>query len=108
MPNRRQKTSRPATWSLCSCVMKMPSRLAGLVPEDSRRCAICRALNPASIRILHWLVATKEQLPPLPLPRTVKLNTSPIKAHKQWEANQDIAHRKNRRRGGGEEEWKSG
>ena len=94
MPNRRQKTSRPAMWSLCSCVMKIPSRLAGLIPEDSRRCAICRALSPASIRILHWLVATKEQLPPLPLPRTVKLNTPPIKAYKEWEANQDIAQRK--------------
>jgi len=38
-------------------------------------------------------VATKEQLPPLPLPRTVKLNTPPIKAYKEWEANQDIAER---------------
>ena len=32
-------------------------------------------------------MATKEQLPPLPLPRTVKLNTSAIKAHKGKEAN---------------------
>jgi hypothetical protein len=39
-------------------------------------------------------VAIREQLPPLPLPRTVKLNTPPIKAYKEWEANQDIAHRK--------------
>ena len=90
MANRRQKTSRPATWSLCSCVMTMPSKLAGLIPEDSRRCAICRALNPASIRIRHCLVATREQLPPLPLPRTVKLNTPPIKAYKESEANQEM------------------
>jgi len=109
MANRRQKTSRPATWSLCSCVMTMPSKLAGLIPEDSRRCAICRALNPASIRIRHCLVATREQLPPLPLPRTVKLNTLPIKAYKESEANQDIAQREKYRDGRGmEEEWKGG
>src|ERR1700746_3987115 len=102
MPNRRQKTPRPAMWSLCSCVMKIPSKLAGLIPEDSRRCAICRALNPASIRIRHCLVATREQLPPLPLPRTVNLNTPPIKAYKESEANQDIAQRENIG------EWKDG
>src|SRR6516165_6763123 len=107
MANRRQKTSRPATWSLCSFVMTMPSKLAGLIPEDSRRCAICRALNPASIRIRHCLVATREQLPPLPLPRTVKLNTLPIKAYKESEANQDIAQRE-KYRDGRVEGWKDG
>src|SRR6516165_7285384 len=105
MANRRQKTSRPATWSLCSCVMTMPSKLAGLIPEDSRRCAICRALNPASIRIRHCLVATREQLPPLPLPRTVKLNTPPIKAYKESEANQEMEGWK---RNGRMEGWKDG
>src|SRR6516225_3778032 len=108
MANRRQKTSRPATWSLCSCVMTMPSKLAGLIPEDSRRCAICRALNPASIRIRHCLVATREQLPPLPLPRTVKLNTPPIKAYKESEANQEMEGWKRNGRNGRMEGWKDG
>src|SRR5215471_11745738 len=83
----------------------MPSRLAGLIPEDSRRCAICRALNPASIRIRHCLVATREQLPPLPLPRTVKLNTPHIKAYKESEANQEMEGWK---RNGRVEGWKGG
>src|SRR6202011_4997656 len=57
----------------------MPSKDSGRTPIVSRRCEIWRALNPASTRSRHWLVAINEQLPALPLPRTVKLSTRLLK-----------------------------
>src|SRR5271165_1563439 len=57
----------------------MPSKDSGRTPIVSRRCEIWRALNPASTSSRHWLVAINEQLPALPLPRTVKLSTRLLK-----------------------------
>src|SRR5580704_6371531 len=57
----------------------MPSKDSGRTPIVSRRFEIWRALNPASTSNRHWLVAINEQLPALPLPRTLKLSTRLLK-----------------------------
>ena len=49
--------------------------LVGATPHCSSRVTIWRALNPPSMRMRQCAVATRAQLPALPLPSMVRLNT---------------------------------
>src|SRR5580700_7863467 len=74
----------------------MPSSDPGSMPNDCSPCEIRLALKPASIRIRQRSEVTKAQLPPLPLPRTVRLNTNTL-VSQQLTANKSDQQKKRNR-----------
>ena len=70
IPVLRARTSRPWTWSECSCEITTASSDWMASPIDSRRTWICRQLKPASNRTRTRSVATNVAFPPEPLPST--------------------------------------
>ena len=62
---------RPATWSVCSWVMRIALRDSGATSEGSRL-NVSLQLRPASMRTRVRLVETSAELPALELARTVR------------------------------------
>lgn len=57
---------RPLVWSVCSWLIRMPSRRPGFTPRHSRRRPSSLRLIPASTRMQVRSVSSSVQLPELP------------------------------------------
>src|SRR5271163_3951601 len=77
------KRCSPATWSECSCVIRMAEISSARSPSAFSRLKVSRPDRPASTRMRVVLVATSAQFPRLPLAST-DTDTAMDVAYPEW------------------------